>query len=121
LAAADPSNLYALGEVSGSRFNVGRVFQQQGLFPQAVEHHRASLAILERIAAIDQTNARWQFHLAEGHSAVATSLAGGGAWEEAIKNHRAIVAISRRMAAGTAISAGVQRKLLKAYGRLAHL
>jgi len=46
-----------------SHTNVGNVFQAQGRLAEALAEYQADLAIAERLALLDPTNAGWQTDL----------------------------------------------------------
>ena len=105
--------------LSVSHSNVGDVLLAQGNAAGALRKFRASLAIAERLAAQDPTNAEWQRDLSVSHSKVGDVLLAQGDAAGALREYRADLAIAERLAAQDPTNAGWQRDLAVSHYKLA--
>ena len=91
-----PTTLY---NQSAALVNVGKLALDKGDLAGALKAYRESLAIAERLAAQDPTDARWQHELAAIHSQVGGVLRERGDAAGALREYRASMAIAARLAA----------------------
>ena len=79
--------------------------------------YRASLAIRERLAAADPSNAGWQRDLSVSQGNIGDVLRAQGRLDDALTAYRADLAIAERLAAADASNAGWQRDLLAIHAK----
>ncbi len=89
-----------------------------GLGPQALGHHRQLLAIAERLAATDPTNAGFQRDLSVSYNKLGDLMVGLDNGAEAERFFRDGLAIAERLAATDPTNAGFQRDLSVSYNKL---
>ena len=82
-----------------SQEKVGDAFVAQNDARGALDAYRASLAIVEQLAAKDPTNAVLQSDLFLGHAKVADMLQATGELDHALAEHRSAIAIAEAAAA----------------------
>src|SRR5664280_468377 len=87
----------------------------------AGEHYRADLAIAERLAAADPTNAGWQRDLSVSHERLGDLAVAAGDSAGAGEHHRAALAIRERLAGADPTNAGWQRDLSISHNQLGDL
>ena len=90
----------------------------QGQLDDALEAYRASLAIVERLAAADPSNAAWQRDLSVSQDKVGDVLAAQGRLDDALDAYRASLAICERLAAADPSNAGWQRDLSVSHNKV---
>jgi Flp pilus assembly protein TadD len=96
----------------------GGVLQAQGKLEQAQAAFAEYLAISQRLAEQDPSNAGWQRDLAVAHSKVGGVLEAQGKLEQAQAAFAECLAISRRLAEQDPSNAGWQRDLAIAHSRV---
>jgi tetratricopeptide (TPR) repeat protein len=106
----DPDSLDA-NRAAWVRTFSGDAAQTYGDLPEALNAHRAGLAIRERLAAADPSNAGWQRDLSVSQNKVGDVLSAQGRLDDALSAYRASLAIAERLAAADASNAGWQRDL----------
>jgi tetratricopeptide (TPR) repeat protein len=94
-----------------SHSNVGDVLQAQSKFQEALKAYHDSLAIVERLAAMDRNNNNWQRDLSLSHSNIGNVLMELDRFEEALKSYEVSLAISARLAAAQSNNIVWQRDL----------
>src|SRR5262249_36722783 len=85
-------------DLSFSFDNVAKVLADQGRLDEALEAYRNSLAIRERLAAVNPGNTDWQRDLSFSFDNIAKVLADQGRLDEALEAHRDSLAIAERLA-----------------------
>ncbi len=83
----------------GRQNEIGDVLSAQGRLDEALSAYRAALAIRERLAAADQSNAVWHHHLSVSQERIGDVLSAQGRLDEALTAYRAGLAITVRLAA----------------------
>ena len=96
---------------------IGAVLQAQGSLPAALDSHRASLGIAERLANADPSNADWLRMLSIAHSKIGSVLETRGTLSAALDNYRAAHDAFGRLA--NAAPGNGQRDLGLSHGRIA--
>ncbi len=87
---------------------VGDILAAQGEGAGALQSYRESLAIRERLAAQDPSNAGWQRDLSVSYNKVGDILAAQGEGAGALQSYRESLAIRERLAAQDPSNAGWQ-------------
>jgi len=98
---------------------VGHVLVAQGDAAGALKAYRDSLAIAQRLAAADPTNAAWQRDLSVSHEKVGDVLVAQGDAAGALKAYRDSLAIRQRLAAADPTNAAWQRDMWVSCFRIA--
>jgi autotransporter strand-loop-strand O-heptosyltransferase len=83
-------------DLSVARNRIGAVLMAQGDLQGAIDEHRASLAIVERLAAANPKNNEFQRDLAWCHTKIAELLKAQGRVADARTNERVALAIANR-------------------------
>ena len=83
-----------------SYIKVGDVLVAQGKLDEALKAYRDDLAIAERLAAADRTNALWQRDVSVAQNRIGDVLVAQGKLDEAFKAYRDGLAIRQRLATG---------------------
>jgi len=94
------------------------VLAEQGNLTEALKSYRDSLAITERLAKGDPSNAAWQRDLAASEYKVGNVLVEQGNLTEALKSYRDSLAITERLAKADPSNAAWQRDLAAVNERL---
>ena len=89
----------------------GDVLQAQGDLAGSLAAYRESLAIMQRLAAADPSNAGWQRDLGVNHNKVGDALEAQGDLAGALAAYRESLAIMQRLAEADPSNAGWQRGL----------
>ena len=97
---------------------LGTAFEAQGKLGEAQAAYEQYLAIFQRLAEQDPSNAGWQRELAVAHSRVGGVFEAQGKLGEAQEAYEQYLAISRRLAEQDPSNAGWQRDLGVAYSRV---
>jgi hypothetical protein len=100
---------------------VGDLARATGDTPTADQHYRASLAIRERLATTDPTNAGYQRDLSISHNRLGDLAVAAGDTPTADQHYRASLAIAERLAATDPTNAEYQRDLDYIRHRVARL
>src|SRR5258705_219882 len=87
----------------------------------AVKAYHDSLAIRERVVAVDRGNPLWQAGLSQSHTRVGDALRVQGKLEEALKSYRKGFAIIERLADADPSNTLWQRELTLPHGRIAEV
>ena len=90
----------------------------QGDLAEALKSYRDSLAIRERLAKSDPSNAGWQRDLSVSYINVGDVQKAQGDLAGALKSYRDNLAIAERLAKSDPTNAGWQRDLALSYGRI---
>ena len=93
----------------------------QGDLTAALENYRADMAIAERLAASDPSNAGWQRELSISHNKIGDVLMSQGDLTAALENYRAAMAIAERLAASDPGNAEWQRDLIVGFAKLSQV
>ena len=101
-----------------SHTKVGDVLVAQGDGAGALTAYRESLAIRERLAASDPSNASWQRDLSVSHTKVGDVLVAQGDGAGALTAYRESLAIRERLAASDPSNASWQRDLSVSQDRI---
>ena len=96
----------------------GSAAEAYGDLEEAGTAYRASLAIFERLAAADPSNAGWQRELSVSQDRVGNVLSAQGGLDDALSAYRAGLAIRERLAAADPSNAGWQRDLSVSQNKL---
>jgi tetratricopeptide (TPR) repeat protein len=89
----------------------GSAAQAYGDLPRALTAYRAGLAIFERLAATEPSNATWRRDLSVSQERIGDVLAAQGRLDDALSAYRAGLAIRERLAAADPRNATWQRDL----------
>ena len=79
------------------------------------------MAVAERLAAADPSNAGWQRDLSVSHNKIGDVLRAQGDLAGALKAYRESLAVAERLAAADPSNAGWQRDLFVIYWRMADM
>jgi tetratricopeptide (TPR) repeat protein len=96
----------------------GDTYLTLGNLDDALQAYRDSLAIAERLAAADRSNAEWQRDLSISYNKVGNVLVAQGKLEEALKAHRDSLAIVEPLAAADGRNTQLQRDLSVSYEKV---
>ena len=96
----------------------GFAAEAYGDLPEALTAYRAGLAIRERLAAADPSNAGWQRDLSVSQEKLGDVFSAQGRLDEALAAYRAGLAIAERLAAADPSNAGWQRDVFISYAKL---
>jgi tetratricopeptide (TPR) repeat protein len=110
--ASDPSG------IGRTQLLLGDVLQTKGRLDEALAAFRESLAISQRLASLDPSNAAWQRDLAVAHSKVGDILQEQGRLDEALAAYREDFAISQRLVSTDPANAAWQRELAVAHSKV---
>ena len=91
---------------------------EQGKLDEALKAYRDGLAIRERLAAADRSNAEWQRDLSVSYDKVGDVLVAQGKLDEALKAYRDGLAIRERLAAADRSNTQWQRDLSISYNKV---
>ena len=91
------------------------MLQAQGNLDEALKSYQDSLAIRDRLAKADPSNAGWQRDLSVSYEKVGDVLQAQGNLDEALKSYRDSLAIADRLAKADPSNAGWQRDLSFSY------
>jgi tetratricopeptide (TPR) repeat protein len=103
--ASDPSG------IGRTQLLLGDVLQTKGRLDEALAAFREALAIFQRLASTDPSNAGWQRDLAVAHAKVGDILQTQGRLDEALAAFREAFAIFQRLASLDPSNADWQREL----------
>jgi Flp pilus assembly protein TadD len=110
--ASDPSG------IGRTQLLLGDVLQTKGRLDEALAAFREALAIFQRLASTDPSNAGWQRDLAVAHAKVGDIVQAQGRLDEALATFREAFAISQRLASTEPSNANWQRDLAIAHSSL---
>src|SRR5262245_56435270 len=110
--ASDPSGL------GRTQLLLGDVLQTKGQLAEALAAFRESLAIFQRLTALDPSNAAWQCDLADAHFRLGNILQAQGHLAEALAAFRESLAIFQRLTALDPSNAAWQRELAVAHSQV---
>ena len=113
----DPGSLHP-SRAAWVRTFAGDAAIAYGDLAAALAAYRASLAIAERLAAADPSNAAWQRDLSVSHNRLGDVLVAQGQLDDALAAYRAGLAIAERLAAADPSNAAWQRDLSVSHNRL---
>jgi tetratricopeptide (TPR) repeat protein len=104
--------------IGRSQCLLGDVLQTKGRLDDARAAYGEFLAIFQRLAAADPSNAGWQRELAVAYSKVGDIHQTQGRLDDARAAYGEYLAISQRLAAADPSNAGCQRELAVAYSKV---
>src|SRR5262249_11361440 len=120
--ARDVANLahtaYDPSGIGRTQFLLGDVLQTKGRLDEALTAFREALAIFQRLASTDPSNASWQRSLSVAHSRVGDVLQAQGQLDQALVAFREAFAISQHLASTDPSNASWQRDLAVAHSRV---
>src|SRR5262245_59105240 len=117
LADAAPDDLGLQSDRSVLLDELGETYQTLGDLDAALRACRDSLAIRERLAAVDPSNPLWEAALSQSHTRIGEVLIRQGQLEDALKSYRNGLAIMERLAAADPGNTVSQRELTVSYDR----
>ena len=82
-----------LAVLAGTHIRIGEILEAEGKHDEALAEYRASLAILERLAADDPGNVEWHHDLSLVHAEIGEILEAQGKRDEALAEYRASLGI----------------------------
>ena len=110
--ASDPSG------IGRTQFLLGDVFEAKGRLDEALAAFRESLAISQRLASLDPSNADWQRDLAVAHNKLGQAYQGMGNEENAQSSYRSAVEAMERAVAMSPGNVGWKQDLENLKSRL---
>ena len=110
--ASDPSG------IGRTQRLLGDVLETKGRLDEALAAFREDLAIFQRLASTDPSNASWQRDLAVAHSRVGDILQAQGRLDEAVAVFREALAICQRLTSTDPSNASWQRDLAVAHSKV---
>ena len=111
----DPDKLRTLSVTLNEK---GDVLVAQGNLAEALKAYQDSLAIADRLAKADPSNAGWQRDLSVSYDKVGDVLVAQGNLAEALKSYQDSLAIAERLAKADPGNAGWQRDLSVSYDKV---
>src|SRR5262252_3773066 len=110
--ASDPSG------IARTQLLLGYVLQTKGRLDETLVALRESLAIFQRLASTDSSNADWQRDLADAHDRVGGILQAQGQLDEALAAFRESLAIFQRLASTDPSNASWQREFAVVHAKV---
>jgi tetratricopeptide (TPR) repeat protein len=104
-----------------ARGGLGDIFVARGNLPAALKVYGEARAAIERLAASDSGNARWQRDLSASYDRVGDVLVKQGNLAEALKSYRASLAIAERLASSDGGNAEWQGDLSISYEKIGNV